>query len=193
MLPAIAATTLHALPSPRLAALPAIVAATRRNTSLAASPSPWSSGIFVGLLSSFRRTVLRPADVTDCVVVGVIDFRPTSVRRSPDFCSSSVRLPSVVRSTSVWLPPDVRPTSVQLSSDVRPTSLLTSSSCVRLTSLLTSRPTCVLLAAETSYALLSCQLDVLRPRPADLTSCLTPYCKPAFYTLWSCILWSCVL
>jgi hypothetical protein len=42
----------------------------------------------------------------------------------------------------------------------------------------------------TSYALLSCWLDVMRTRPAALTSYVISYCSLAFYTLWSCILWS---
>jgi hypothetical protein len=146
-------------------------------------PPPSSSSstrpMFVPLPSNFRRIVLHPADVivnvTDCIVADVIDFRPTSVRLS-----------SVFRTTSIRLPPDVRPTFVRrpayVTSDVivlRPACITADvTSCVSPASLLTSRPT-------TGRPVPCC--------PFDLTSCLTPYYKPAFYTLWSCILWSCVL
>jgi hypothetical protein len=79
----------------------AIAAATRRNVGLTTSPSPRSSGFFVRLLSNFQRIVLRPVNVTDCVVVGVIDFRPMFVRLSFVVRSISIRRSFDFRSTFV--------------------------------------------------------------------------------------------
>ncbi len=141
----------------------------------------------VGLSFNFRRTFVGFSS----------DFRWTSVGFSSDFRQASVQL------SSVELPSDVRLASLLTSSScVQPASLLTSSPCVQPASLLTSLPcvpvdVIVLCHAGVihlpSCALLSCRLDVLRPRPAALTSYVIPYCNLAFYTLWSCILWSCVL
>ncbi len=115
---------------------------------------------------------------------------------------SVVSPPAIVAAAVELYTSDFRRTSVQLPSDVRPASLLTSSSCIRHVSLLMSSPcipadVIILRLAGVihlpSCAMLSCRLDVLRPRPAALTSYMIPYCSLAFYTLWSCILWSCGL
>ncbi len=163
MLPAIVAATPQALPSPRLAALPAIAVATRRNAGLTTSPSSRSSRIFIELPFSFRRIVLRPTDVIDCVLAGVIDFRPTSVCRLTsvgrlfDFRPSSVRLPFNFRPTSVRHPFDFRLTSVRLPPDFRPTFVRRPTYVIA--DVIVLRPACI--TADIMSCITTCGLDVL--------------------------------
>jgi hypothetical protein len=111
-----------------------------------------------------------------------------------DFCRTSVGLSSDVRQTFVGLSSNVCPTSVGLSSDFHRT-FVEHSFVLRpayvIADVIVLRPAGVIHLP--SCALLSCRLDVLHPRPAAFTSYVISYWSPAFYTLWSCILWSCVL
>ncbi len=110
-----------ALPSPRLAALPAIVTITRRHVGLTPPPSPRSSGIFVGLSCVRLTSLIASLLASSTSARSSSDFRPSFVQLSSDFHPSFVQLPSDFRSTYVRLPCNVGPTSARRPSDCRPT------------------------------------------------------------------------